>query len=168
MEKDFELKGITEIVQNINKALEDIENKSTAGMIEGCIIVRRDMEKTPPRIPIDKGNLRASFFIVSSRTSGDKAPGKKPDGEVGAEHPVIVGIAQSLLQVEKNPVVAMGFTANYAIYVHENLEADFERPIKIGGKLKKRRPGAGPKFFEASLKRNQQEIINAIKNAVQL
>jgi len=45
----------------------------------------------------------------------------------------------------------LGFTANYAWYVHENVGANFKRP------------GAGAKFFEAALKRNTDKILDIIK-----
>jgi hypothetical protein len=45
----------------------------------------------------------------------------------------------------------LGFTANYAWYVHENVGANFKRPE------------AGAKFFEAALKRNTDKILDIIK-----
>lgn len=45
----------------------------------------------------------------------------------------------------------LGFTANYAWYVHENVGANFKRP------------GAGAKFFEAALKRNTDKILEIIR-----
>jgi hypothetical protein len=46
--------------------------------------------------------------------------------------------------------LVMGFTANYAVHVHENIGANFQRP------------GAGAKFFEASLKSNQSVMLSII------
>ena len=159
--KDYTLQGVKDVMANINKALEQYQEKSLKGMILAAIHVRRSMEKTAPKIPVDKGNLRASFFITTSKGGGDHAPGIKPEGKHAAEHQVTVNRAQAIIQ-GKQPVVAMGFSANYAVYVHENLQADFTRPIKIGGKLKKRRAGAGPRFFQAALEREQNEIIRIL------
>lgn len=44
----------------------------------------------------------------------------------------------------------MGFSANYAVFVHENVDAKFSRP------------NAGAKFFESSIKRNEKNILRII------
>jgi len=46
--------------------------------------------------------------------------------------------------------IQLGFTADYAWYVHEMVGANFQRP------------GAGAKFFEAALKRNTDQIVSII------
>jgi hypothetical protein len=50
----------------------------------------------------------------------------------------------------------MGFTANYAIFVHENMDAVFKRP------------GSGPKFLEKALERNQIKILKTIQTSTKL
>lgn len=52
--------------------------------------------------------------------------------------------------------VRLGFTANYATFVHENMEANYKRE------------GAGSKFLEAALIRNKLKIIQTIKSNVNL
>lgn len=52
--------------------------------------------------------------------------------------------------------VTLGFTANYAIKVHENMEAKW------------RRKGASAKFLEKALKANGKTILNTIKEANKL
>ena len=113
------VKGFSKVKANLRKALKQIENQSAKGLIQSAILIRVDMDKTPPLIPIDLGNLRASWFTNSFRTF-------------------------------KGPGLMMGFSANYAAAIHEKVGAKFQRP------------GSGPKFFEASLKRNRKEIINII------
>lgn len=51
---------------------------------------------------------------------------------------------------QEPPAVIMGFSANYAPFVHENVGASFKRP------------GAGAKFFEASIKRNGPQMLTVI------
>lgn len=113
--------GIEKVSMNLNKKLAEFTVGSMKGMIESAALIRYDMEKTPPYIPIDTGNLRASWTVNS--------------GYIG-----------------KNPIVVMGFTAEYAVYVHENMEPS----------VKWSRPGSGPKFFEAAFKRNTQKMIRLI------
>lgn len=121
--KDFELRGIQDLVRNINTHLDGIKIRTSKGMINAAVFIRRDMEKTEPKIPVDTGNLRSSWF--ASPVKGKFGPG-----------------------------VLMGFTAAYAVYVHENMEATFNRP------------GSGPKFFEAALLRNKGEIVRIIRDSI--
>lgn len=158
--KDFKLIHQRVIMRNLERELKRIEGKGMKGMIEAAIHVRRSMDKVPPKIPIDQGNLRASWFIVTSRGGGNQYKGRKPKGKVGQEHPGVVSAAESSI-VGRMPVVAMGFSANYAIYVHENLNANFAGK-QTGKKKDSRRPGAGPRFFSAALDRNRKEIIRII------
>jgi hypothetical protein len=113
------LKGLEEVVRNLNREIKAIEGRSLKGLIRAAIIVRRDMDATPPLVPIDTGNLRASWFVN---------PGHKGN----------------------NPFVTLGFSANYAVWVHELIGAKFQRP------------GAGAKFFQAALRRNKDKIIGVI------
>jgi len=119
------IKGMDIVMSNLNRELLAIKGRSMKGLIEASILIRRDMDKTPPLIPIDTGNLRASWFTTSFHKGG------------------LSGLK-------------IGFSANYAMWVHENIGASFKRP------------GAGAKFFEASLKRNKDEIIKIIRNNAQI
>jgi hypothetical protein len=119
------LKGLDDVMKNLNKEVQAIEGKTMKGLIKAAIIVRRDMDKTSPKIPVDTGNLRSSWFVtpVSSPTK---------------------------------PILIAGFSANYALWVHENMEA------------KRVRPGSGAKFYEASLNRNHGAMIQAIKDEIKI
>ncbi len=113
------LLGIDKVMRNLQLEVKKIEGRSLAGMLQGAAIIRRDMDNTPPLIPIDTGNLRASWFAKGSYVLGQ-------------------------------PVVQMGFTAKYALIVHE-------MNWKQG-----KRPGSGPKFFEASIQRNKEKVLAII------
>ena len=143
MAKTVRLKGMKTVMSNLDKAIKDIEGKTLAGLIEAAIFIRRDMETTSPTIPVDLGNLRASFFIVSS-----KGTAVSPDAQEFGQS--AVQEATSLVAMKKNPMVILGFGANYAIFVHENVDMVFKRP------------GSGAKFFESALKRNQEDILKII------
>jgi len=129
------------ILSNLNKEIRNIEGRSMKGLIQAAIIIRNDMENTPPLIPVDTGHLRSSWFTSPLRK----------DSMIG---------------------LLMGFNANYAVFVHEMIG-----PGKPGwrygpGKGKKRwyipRPKAGPKFLEASLKRNKDNVLKEIRDNVQI
>ena len=127
MKKAFELEGIKEVSNQLNKELDKITIRTSKGMLLAAILIRRDMDKTEPKIPVDTGNLRASWFTDPIRTS-------------------------------KGPALLMGFTANYAAWVHEMGEK------KDGTDINWNRPGSGAKFLEAALYRNKDEIINIIRD----
>jgi hypothetical protein len=62
-----ELHGMNEVMQNLNKQINEIKAKSMASLIKCSILVRRDMDLTPPLIPVDIGNLRLSWFTSPIR-----------------------------------------------------------------------------------------------------
>ena len=117
--------GVDKVLKNLNKEVQAIEGRTLKGLIRAAIIVRRGMEESSPKIPIDTGNLRASWFT---------------DPHYQGE----------------NPVVRLGFTANYAWYVHEMVGANFQRP------------GSGAKFFEAALKREKKEMLAVIQEEAKI
>jgi len=119
-----QVKGLDNILRNINKKVDAMQKKTMKGLIQAAIVVRRDMDKTSPLIPVgETGNLRLSYFTLP-----------KPS--------------------KLKPVLVMGFTADYAWYVHEMVGAKFKRS------------GAGAKFLEAALNRNRQEVLKAIRDEV--
>lgn len=136
------IRGFDKVLNTLNKEIRNIELKSFAGLIESAILIRRDMDKTEPTIPVDTGTLRSSW-TTSGFTTG------------------------------KGKGLIIGFTANYALWVHEML--DKKGTMATKGKAAKRkkiinwtRPGSGPKFFEYALKRNVEEILKTIRKNVKI
>jgi len=120
-----EIEGLANVMANLNKEINAIKGRTMGGLLEGAVIIRYDMDKTEPKIPIDTGNLRASWFT-------------------------------SPLKKLSTIALLIGFSANYAIFVHELVD-------KVGKLVKWNRPGSGPKFFEASIKRNTKQVLEAIQ-----
>lgn len=58
-------------MEGLNKNLVKMKVHGTAGMLRASAYIREDMERTPPLIPLDTGNLRASWF-TSAATLGTK------------------------------------------------------------------------------------------------
>lgn len=176
--KDFELKHVDTLISNINRELEKIEGRSLQGFLAAAAYIFDDMDRTPPRIPIDTGNLRASFFIVSTKGGGDHSKGTgdftgEDASEMKNEKNQITSMVESALMTFRQPAVGMGFSANYATFVHENLEANFAgdqskiqrtKSGKATAATRKftRRPGAGPRFFSTALERNQSKILEIV------
>jgi len=153
------ISGLNTVIRNLNREIKKIEGRSMKGLIEAQIIIRRDMDKTPPKIPVDTGNLRASYYTIIS--SGKLLEGETPNFKGGSaprmsgEHMPEIMRAKNLLP-SNGPSLALGFSAFYAWFVHEMIDAKFGRP------------GAGAKFLEASIKRNKKPILEAIRKSAKV
>lgn len=170
------IKGMDIVLANLNREIVKIKRKSTKGLIESAILIRRAMDKTSPLIPVDIGNLRASWFVISGtkveKGGGAAFKGKKA-GQLATGHASIMSQYTSIASAIPMPVVIMGFSANYAMFVHEMVDANFtgdQSKIKRtkGGKATQstkkytRRVGAGSKFLQSALFNNQREILSII------
>jgi hypothetical protein len=157
---NIEKHSLQQVMSNLNKEIKKIEKRSLAGLIDGVIIIRRDMDKTSPKIPVDLGNLRSSWFVTASK--GGVIEGNTPEFEgegasgMSGEHIEVIASALADVQMNIDPLVICGFSANYALFVHENISATFQRP------------GAGAKFFSASILRNKKKVLEAIKNKAKI
>ena len=149
------LSGIDKVMGNLNKELEKLKKRSMPGMIKAAIHIRRSMEDTPPLIPVDLGNLRASWFTV---TGTGQDVGGTPQFIGEADHEADHAAAKNMVQAKVigKPMVGMGFSAVYASAVHENTTA------------KRQRPGSGGKFFESALKRDHATILKIVSEDMKL
>lgn len=165
-QRPLRLKGVEKVMKNLNREIKGIKNRSMKGLIESAILIRRDMEVSPPLIPVDTGNLRASWFVTTGygNMAADSGNFKgKQAGEMSQDHSRVIskasGQAKAVRQTN-NPILIMGFSANYAAAVHERTTG------KKGKKIEFKKEGSGPNFFGAALNRNKATIITLIaKNA---
>lgn len=133
------LKGLDDVLRNLNREIKAIEGRSLKGMLLAVAEIRRDIDQIPPKVPIGPtaeqvaalekmgiyrehgtGNLRASWF---------SEPLNLPTG----------------------PAVIFGHAANYAAYVHEMI-----------GAIHWSRPGAGPKWLQAHIRRTKDRTLRII------
>lgn len=134
--------SLQNVMRNLNREVQQIQGRTVKGLLQGAIVIRRDMDTTPPVIPVASNTLRTSWFIVSS--AGDiRAKNLEPF--------ISLKSAEAQMLARRGPLVIMGFSANYAAYVHEMVDATFQRP------------GAGAKFFEASINRNHGAVLDVIR-----
>lgn len=158
------LKGLNDVVGNLNKAIKQIEGVTLKGLLRGAIVVRRAMDKTSPLIPVDTGNMRNSFFIVTY--AGDISQGASPNfvnrpgmeqlaAKMTADHSAILATEKGAISGRK-VTITLGFSAYYTAYVHEMVGANFQRP------------GAGAKFFQAAFNSTGPEVLALIKKEAQL
>lgn len=148
----FKLKGVDKFMRNFDKEVRQLRGRTLDGMIAAVIELQREAE---PGTPIDTGNLRASWFTVSIR--GEEKTQivvtKFEDSQAQSNHRSVKARAQSAVK-ELNkfyqPVVLFGYTANYAVFVHENVDAKFKRP------------GAKARWLYLAMQTSRQKMLNAI------
>ena len=111
------------------------------------------MEFTSPKIPVDTGNLRSSYFMVTSK--GNMPEGISPTfigekaGQLSADHASNTASNKAKI-AGSEPALIMGFSAYYATFVHENYGAHFQKE------------GAGAGFLKAALNNNKHKMLAVI------
>ena len=132
------LDGLQEVLENLNKQVEGIEGRSMDGLFDAGLQIQRAAQKDL-RASVVTGNLRASAY---TRRTGEFV--RMDDSQLDRSQSAPDPSGQIPNGVE------VGFTANYGIYVHENME------------------GRSPKFLERPLRRNQKQIIEIIRRRAKL
>ena len=168
----YSLDGMDIILNNIKAETTKMKMKALGGMIEGAIGIRRDIDHKNPKIPVDLGNLRASWFITTTlgseqvegagsfRETDDGGTRQRPVGfaaKMAAEHTSIIAQAQAEVNVAAKMTLIMGFSANYAIWVHEML-----------GDVNWSRPGSGAWFFRQAINENREKVLQKIATAMKI
>lgn len=94
-----------------------------------------------------QGLRSAAEYVLSD---ADRTPPKVPHdtGNLRSSR-----FTEPFTSPDGDPFVVLGYHANYAAAVHEMLQSPSGLPINW------QRPGSGPKFLEASLKRNSDKIV---------
>ena len=145
---------------------------SSRGLAMVSIAIRRATEEMTPVTPVDTGNLRASWFAVT-----DVSPVEDPLALSGkftnhkfkkarwsvrhmrAVHQAVIAEASSRASAERRPNIYFGYSARYAIYVHEMLGANFKRKDEDGKQ-------AGARWFSAAINRNMKAIIRILNDNI--
>jgi hypothetical protein len=89
MKVNASLKGTEEVRRNLVRVMGRKRVASMAGLIKAAAFIRRDMDMTPPLIPVDTGVLRASWY------------------------------ATPIFGTNGQPMIVMGFTAKHAVFAHD-------------------------------------------------
>jgi len=165
------VKGFDIVMRNLNKEITALKHRSERGLVLAAALVRRSTEIKPPLTPVDIGNLRASWFVVSpsgveadplgysgqfSRGPGLSGKIETRIAEMASNHAKAISEAQGLVlsSSRRNPFVVMGYSMIYAAAVHEMMERHPD--------VTWNREGAGPKWFQAAVYGNRKEIVDII------
>lgn len=151
--------GLPTVIKNLNDQIALIKGRTLKGLIRGSSIIKETMDSTPPTIPVDTGNMRHSWFVVTNNggviagRSPSFLPGQYGDRDVGrlsTDHAKAITSSASIIK-GKEPAVALGFSAYYTMWVHENMGATFQKP------------GSGAKFFESAIKSSSRKVLDMIR-----
>lgn len=147
--------GIETVIRNMNKEVGKITGRTTQGLLEAALKVKGDAVRLAP---VDTGNLRSSGYVLWGDSG--KVEGGEPDGSfksnpkdkinAATQHAAVVSRQKSVRV--KDPHAWIGFSAHYALAVHEDLD-------------KKHRAGQA-KFLEDALMQNQKTILSIVKSRV--
>jgi hypothetical protein len=161
------IRGFEQVMNNLNAELSKMHYKSVRGAVNAVAFIRNDTEKTPYITPLDKGNLRASWFCVSRE-------GAEPDPIGKSGHFRKLGNRWSVAQFQSwhsdakmeakaltkgmpdVDLVVFGYSVIYAMWAHEMFGKHFKRP------------SSGPKWFQDSMDRNQKKILQIIRETLKM
>ena len=160
--KFFKVKGLKNVMNNLEKKLVDLEIKvTTKGMIEASIIVQHSTENSYPKTPVDFGLLRASYFTFIKNSKGTTSyPSSFSYSDEAKARDIQqqnanLSALKSAADAQTKPGMFFGFSANYANIVHERTDPS----------INWQRPASGPKFFIEHILNNKKRIIQALKNS---
>lgn len=119
------LVGLRQVRDNLNKEISNMRRRTVAGLKMAAAKLQYNMDTTPPLVPVDTGIMKASWRILDHNNN------------------------------PKKPQIKIGYTAKYAMYVHEMTQPPY-------GVVNWSRPGSSAKWFEIHLDRDKQEMLDII------
>jgi len=144
------VEGLDRVLGRINKMASEIPFKTRKGLITAGLYIQGEAQKL---VPVELGNLRSSAFTVWGQATPKGGKFNGPDaGEMAQNHSQVV--SRESASMSKSiifPSVEVGFSAFYALYVHEDMEANHPR-------------GGEAKFLQKTFVYNRKEIMAIIIN----
>lgn len=170
------VEGLDEVLGNLNRAVNRLPKATKAGMIKGALRIQKGSQEL---VPIDLGNLRSSAFVIWGNGGSVTASFTGPDAaDMNARHMESVASENASLNTGiLKPQVEVGYSAFYAIFVHEDLSANHNKTFKTKGKLNPLTGGSTSfesrtvgeaKFLEKSVKNNKDQVLNDIKSMAKI
>jgi hypothetical protein len=122
--------GINDALRQLDMKAKKIKGATQTALLRVAFLIQRDaMDMTP----VDTGALRASCFVIwpGQRFGGDPLPpsGKKlttADLENIMASVAFLSNTSIEASISDHPVAFVGYAANYAVFVHENIKAQHE------------------------------------------
>lgn len=164
-------KGYVEGLEDVIKRFNDIyktkiKGGSSRGLVQISHHIRRATELKEPFTPVDKGNLRASYFTAAAEGLVDDPIGKSGQfkqprkhhitlAEIRAQHSAVTAESLAEVRASKEPSVIFGYSANYALWVHEMVGIPKENWS---------RPGSDAKWLEAHLNNSFKTMLKIVQD----
>jgi hypothetical protein len=166
-------KELDVILNNLNKEISGIAGRTLTGFIKSARLIRERTEKGNPVTPVDLGNLRASWFTVTSNGKLIAGGGRSHQAGGGQAFKgpnvdkLTQGHSEAITEAKGNaengsnsrggPSLIMGYSAYYAGYVHEMV-----------GVEKWTKEGSGPKWFQTAIFENKDKILGLIRESAKI
>lgn len=168
MNATIRVEGLDNALNNLAKEIKRIPFRTKKGMISAGFLIQRESQKLTP---VDTGNLKNSAFVTWGLGTG--STGKTFKGSDASEmserhNKVVSDEASTLSNSEMSPEVKIGYSASYAIFVHENTEASHVKSKTGKGGTADLVQVGESKFLEKAIKRNKHRILQTIKNEGQI
>jgi hypothetical protein len=143
--------NIDAVIANLNREIQGIAGRTQGGLTAAGLFVRAEAQK---RCPVDVGNLKNSAYTVTpgGRTlaGGVTFTGAQAEPLIASHKAAIETAARTGLSVGKSEMYAeIGFTAFYAVYVHE-----IDKNYTVGGW----------KYLERAIHENKAKILQTIRD----
>jgi len=161
------------LIARLNVELAKIQGATMKGLINSTAYIYKKTESEAPLTPVDTGNMRASWFVV---TASGVPVGRKlgqfvgeNSGRMSADHTNALSECQGELKTKNTPTkkfLTMGYSAFYSGFVHEMIGANFNPPERKGKKM--RREGAGAQWLQIAINRNFQTILKIVAETSQI
>ena len=114
------LQGLSEVLKNLNKAIEKQRLDTKEGLTEAALVVKADSVRITP---IDLSNLRGSAYIMVTDEQADNQSPKftgEEAGKMSAQHSQVLAASRGIVNNGENRFNAIvGYSAFYAWWVHE-------------------------------------------------
>lgn len=160
------ISGVDEVMKALNEAIQKIENITYRGLVLTGLEIKADSQKMTPVVT---GNLRNSAFIATFDSIMDLPSFKGEDANSAAQNHTIKTNFYKQVAAASGCVV-IGYTASYAVFVHENPRAGKTDGISPSGRIYK--PGTFStvgqyKFLSYSILLNWQKYIAIMKATIE-
>lgn len=168
---ELKWEGLEKVFNNLNNEIGKIKKVTIAGLIEAGLLVKREAMKITP---VDTGNLKAGAYVIwggsgfkPSHTVPEimsvrikKSISKKLDVN---QHEKIIAEREQRLSSVTDPFAEIGFTASYALFVHEGMRKKTKvSHVKFDKKSGRRVQIGQAKFLEQALLQNTKRILAII------
>jgi len=153
------VRGLDRVLRNMDKRVAKIVGAKARGIKKAGFLILRESNLIVPR---DLSNLAASGYVISSSSKRSDGNFKNKEGgsdvatRMKGDHNSTISSRQATLpRGVIKPTVEVGYTAFYALYVHEDPNA-------------KHKKGKEHKFLQKAVSRNKGRILDVIAKEVKV